>query len=373
MSDLPTFERPLTDDANSAFTLPSAYYLNEEIFELEKEKIFYRSWQYVAHKCMLPNPGDYITLQIGDENIFVIHSSDGEFRAFYNVCKHRAHQLLEGTGNVRKLIVCPYHAWSYDDMGFLKSARMSEHRTDFDKDSFGLSEIRLEILCGCLFVNLGSKAESLNDTVPGLETDIRKHLDYIDEIELCGTDIMGETMLDAGWKVVVDNYVECYHCRPAHPDFSSIINMNQYQVDLHKNWSRQYGPEIRHENTAYPVNPEEGVQNSIFWYMWPNTTFNVMPGSNEFAVFAVRPISKEKCSFGGQNFAVNAELYQPRVDYVADVLAPEDINLCESVQRGLNSRSYNQGCFMVDPNKPGESEHALHQFHQMVYRALSEG
>lgn len=371
MSALPPLHKPLTQDAETSFTLPSEYYLSAEIFELEKQKIFYRTWQYVAHQCSLPNSGDYITLSICDENIFVIRSADNQLRAFYNVCRHRAHELLQGCGNVHKLIVCPYHAWSYDNAGQLQVARMGEHRPGFDKAEYGLKEIRLEILCGCIFVNLDDQCESLDTIAAGLESDVREHIPYLDEIQLCGSNLLGETRIKADWKVVVDNYVECYHCRPAHKAFASIIDMDKYQVDVYDHWSRQYGPDIRIENTAYTVNPDVGMQCSVFWYLWPNTTFNVLPGSNEFAVFTVQPIDRTNCNFGGDSFAVDGEIYRPRADYVADILAPEDIHLCESVQRGLGSNSYDQGTFMVDPNHPGESEYALHHFHRLVQQALA--
>jgi len=104
---------------------------------------------------------------------------------------------------------------------------------------------------------------------------------------------------------------------------------------------------------------------------YARSTFNVLPGSNEFAVFAVRPVTTTSSTFGGHSFAVSGKVYQPRVDYVSYILAPEDIHLCESVQRGLNSKSYDQGTFMVDPDHSGESEYALHHFHRLVQQALA--
>jgi choline monooxygenase len=314
-----------------------------------------------------------MTVRICDENIFVIRSADGELRAFYNVCRHRAHELLQGSGNVRKLIVCPYHAWSYDSSGCLVNARMSETRPGFDKSEFGLQEIRLELFCGCIFVNLDDDSDSLQSIAGDLEQDIRSRLPYIDDLQLSGTNLLGEIEMEAGWKVVVDNYVECYHCRPAHRDFASIINMDSYQVDVFDYWSRQLGPDIRYDNSAYEVNPESGMQSSIFWYLWPNTTFNVLPGSQELAVFAIRPINLTRSSFGGQSFNVDGKIYQPRADYVSGTLAPEDISLCESVQRGLTSKSYDQGVYIVDPDNLGESEHALHHFHRLVQKTLAQG
>lgn len=370
MHGLPPLHKPLTEKPENSFTLPSDYYTDRGIFELEKERIFYRSWQYVAHECMLPDAGDYITLRLCDENLFVIRSSDGRLRSFYNICKHRAHELLEGQGNLRKLIVCPYHAWSYDNRGQLVQAPMSEHREDFDKSSFCLRQIRLETFCGCIFVNLDDDAESLHAIAGDLEADIRSKLPYLDELQYCGANMLGETRIEAGWKVVVDNYVECYHCRPAHRDFASIIDMDSYRTTIHGCWSRQVGPDIRHRNSAYEVDPEIGIQGSFFWYLWPNTTFNVLPGSNELGIFIARPVDVGITDFGGHSFAVDGKMNEPRASYAAEVLAPEDISLCESVQRGLRSRSYEQGAFMTDPERPGESEHALHHFHRLVLQAL---
>jgi phenylpropionate dioxygenase-like ring-hydroxylating dioxygenase large terminal subunit len=372
MSLLPTLNKPLNDRAESSFTLSSEYYLCEEVYAQEKHKIFYRTWQYVAHESMLKDPGDYITLTICEENIFVIRSSDDRLRAFYNVCRHRAHELLQGSGNVRKLIVCPYHAWSYNNSGNLLRAPMSEHRSEFDKDAFCLREIRLESLCGFVFVNLDDQCESLQAIAGDLEQDIRQQVPYLDEIQYVGANMLGETRVEAGWKVVVDNYVECYHCRPAHKDFASIIDMNTYQTDVFPYWSRQFGRDIRCENTAYEVDPGIGIQHSFFWYLWPNTTFNILPGSNELGVFVVRPAGVDSCDFGGHSYSADGKMYQPRAEYAANVLAPEDIDLCESVQRGLRSLSYDQGAYMVNPASPGESEHALHHFHRLVHSALQQ-
>jgi choline monooxygenase len=371
MPPLPPLKRPLGERPESSFTLSSEFYLSPEVYEQEKRQIFYRTWQYAAHESMLADRGDYVTLRICDENIFVIRSDDGSLRAFYNVCRHRAHELLQGSGNLRKLIVCPYHAWSYSNSGELLRAPMSEHRGEFDKAAFCLREIRLETLCGFVFVNLDDDCESLASAAAGLEADMRQRVPYLDDLQFVGANLLGETHIDAGWKVVIDNYVECYHCRAAHRDFASIIDMDAYQTDVFEYWSRQYGPDIRYDNSAYELDPAIGFQHSLFWYLWPNTTFNILPGSNELGVFAVRPVSVGSCDFGGHSFSADGRIYQPRADYTANILAPEDIDLCESVQRGLRSHSYEQGAFMVNPASPGESEHALHHFHRLVYSALA--
>ena len=107
-----SLERPLSDDPLSSFTIPAHWYLDEGIYAQEKNAIFYREWHYIGHVSTLSTPGDYVTMQLADENIFVIRDDDDQLRGFYNVCRHRAHQLVSGNGRVKD-IVCPYHAWRY--------------------------------------------------------------------------------------------------------------------------------------------------------------------------------------------------------------------------------------------------------------------
>ncbi len=367
---LPPLRKPLGDRPERSYTLSSGYYLEPDIYALEKRRIFYRTWQYVAHESSLQAPGDFATLRLCDESIFVIRAQDGELRAFYNVCRHRAHELLEGSGNLRSLIVCPYHAWSYTATGELARAPMSEARPGFEPGEFCLRPVRLERFCGAVFVNLDDDATPLGELAADLERDIRAHLPFVDDLRPAPAGFLSDQYIDAGWKVVVDNYVECYHCRPAHPDFASIIDMDEYRVDLGALWSRQYGPRIRADNSAYPLAAKPAFPHAIFWYLWPNTTFNVMPGPAELNIASIRPVDIGRSNFEGHTLTLDGEKYQPRTDYFNDVLGPEDVGLCESVQRGLRSRSYDQGAYMVDPARPGESEHALHHFHRLVLDAL---
>ena len=146
---------------------------------------------------------------------------------------------------------------------------------------------------------------------------------------------LGETYIKAGWKVVVDNYVECYHCDHAHPAFADIICMDTYKHDTYDHWARQLGSDIKEENSAYPVDKDAQYKNSAFWFLWPNTTFNILPGAAEFNVSVIRPINHLECSFEGHSLTVNNDFDAGRAEYTANVLVPEDISLCESVQRGL--------------------------------------
>jgi len=373
--NIPDMELPITDVPETSFTLSSSFYTDPDIYEREKEQIFYCSWQYVAHMSSFREPGDYVTLKICDQNVFVIMGKDRTLRAFYNVCRHRAHELLsEPFGNVRSVIVCPYHAWAYEREGELRGARFSEQRPDFNKADYGLRAIRLEMFLDCVFINLDDNAETLESQASDLSSDIRKHVPYLDELKVVDQDLtlLGETVQQAGWKVVVDNYVECYHCRHAHPDFSSLICMEKYQTVCGPLWSRQLGEDIRNSNSAYDVPDSAPVQSSLFWFLWPNTTFNILPGAKEMAVFAIRPQGLTQSSFEGHVLTTDPESKNSaRAKYTADVLAPEDIALCESVQRGLLSKGYEQGPIIAGDGAGGEGEMGIHHFHKLVHDALA--
>ena len=370
----PAMERPFTDEAMTSFTLPSEYYTNPAIYEREKEAIFYRTWQYVAHRSAFNAPGDYVTLRICDQNVFVMMGGDGVLRAFYNVCRHRAHELLsEPQGNVSAAIVCPYHAWNYEREGALRGARFSENRPGFDKAEYGLRRIRLDLFCDCVFVNLDDDAEGLADLAGDMEADLRRRVPHLGDLAMPPRqiDLLGDGRQNAGWKVVVDNFVECYHCRYAHPDFASLISLKHYQMDVGPIWSRQLGSETRPTNSAYDFDPDTGFAGAMFWYLWPNTTFNVLPGSNELAVLSIRPLDHEWSRFEGHVLTADGRTNEALTAYTANVLAPEDTALCESVQRGLKSKGYDQGPIMAGEVPTGESEYGIHHFHRLVHEALN--
>ncbi len=367
---LPPIAKPLTDAPERSYTLPARFYTDPAVFEREKEAIFYRTWHYVGHVAHFETPGDYVTLRIADQGIFVIRGKDGELRGFYNVCQHRAHELLQGAGNVKAVITCPYHAWAYDTAGALRTARNCEELPNFDKADFTLPQVRVEVFCGFVFVNLDEHAPALAEQAGDLADDIMSRFPDLEAMRPIETMDFGGPSMKAGWKVVVENYVECYHCGPAHPDFADITDLACYQMDTFGIWSRQLGPKAKPENSAYSFAPDAPLQSSAFWYLWPTTTFNTMPGKTEMIVLAVRPETPETTTFAGHVYSLDGELDRARYEYLCDVLGPEDAGLCESVQRGLKSRGYDQGRFAVDAARSGISEHAVHHFHKLVQQAL---
>ena len=367
------FGRPLTDDPGCSYTLPSHYYTDPAIYNLEKERIFYRSWMYFCHASQIADPGDYLAGTIIDQGIFVLRDRHGELHGFHNVCQHRAHQLVRGSGNVKATITCPYHAWAYGLDGSLRTARNCDQVAGFDKSDFSLRPVQVEIMCGLVFVNLDPDAAPLAQQAPNLAADIRRELPYWNDLKITEVYDFGGRAMEAGWKVVIDNYVECYHCEVAHPQFSDLICMPTYEHTIDGITALQKGWDVRHENSAYHLPENARMPHSLFWYVWPTTTINVLPGDGDLLITNAVPVGPLSTRFVNHRLSTDGAPDNPdRRNYLENVLGVEDILLCESVQRGLFSRGYDQGRFIVDDEMSGIGEHVVHHFHRMVMDALAD-
>jgi len=358
--------RPLEADPARSPTLPGYIYSAPDIFEAEKRRIFYRHWALVAHRSQLKASGDFVCAEIADQRIFAIRGRDGGLRAFYNVCQHRAHELLKGAGNVKSVIVCPYHAWSYGLDGALRAARHCDALLDFDKADFGLRPLRLEEALGFVFVNLDDEAPPLEEVCGAMFADIRSTVPWWDEVEAspaaCETAWSG-SVLEANWKVLAENCLECYHCAPSHPAFVDLIAIDSYSCTPHGSWGKSFGRLNKAHNKAYDVAPSEPSQIGAFWHLWPNVEISVLPGEASIGAFRMDGAGPERTRLTGIMLTRPGESVREDCrNYRWNVLWPEDEAICESVHRGLKSRGYGQGRFVVDPRHPGVSENGVHAF-----------
>jgi len=362
------------------FTLPATWFTDPAIFRREKETIFYKSWRYAGHESDLPKSGSFVTCRVVDQEIFLIRNRKGAVNAFYNVCQHRAHELLKGSGRIKAVITCPYHAWTYDPDGRLKTARHCNEVAGFDKADFGLEPVRVETMLGLIFVNLDPDAPSLAATYPGLAEEIRSLVPDFDRLTKVrdrrarAADNTAE-LLKSNWKVLMDNCSECYHCAPAHPDFVDLVDMESYRITVHDTYTRHEMTSTKPVNAAYAYAPDAPAKGGVFWHLWPNMTLGVMPGSANFSVFTFEPVDVETTRLGGDDFRLpggETDLDAARTRYTAEVLWPEDRGICESVQRGLHSRGYTRGRFMIDRERGPISEHVPYHFHRKVAQALDE-
>jgi choline monooxygenase len=158
-------------------------YVDPKFLQIEREQIFHRSWQFLCHEEKLRDPGSYVTLSIEGQSIVGVRNREGELKAYYNVCKHRGHELLSGEGQT-KGITCPYHAWTYDLDGALVNAPRSEHLENFNQKEICLEPVQIEIFCHLVFVNLDSEASSLTMQSGDLATEIMHAPDLSHQGEL---------------------------------------------------------------------------------------------------------------------------------------------------------------------------------------------
>ncbi|MGD9742689.1 MAG: aromatic ring-hydroxylating dioxygenase subunit alpha [Dongiaceae bacterium] len=368
----PAWERKLNPDPARSFTLPSRYYTDPEIFHREGDAVFFRSWLYVGHVGDLPRPGSYLTFNILNQSVFIARGKDMTLRAFYNVCQHRAHELVKGAGEA-KVITCPYHAWSYHLTGELRTARGSENVEGFRKEEFCLKQVRLEALGPLLFINLDPDAEPLAVQAAGFLDEMRRLVPGFDRMVRVGG---GRGEVKANWKVVIDNYLECYHCQNAHPAFATLVDLDSYRSVTHGIYSSHVSRSGRPDNKAYVFKPEDPVQIGGFWWLWPNFTVNVVPGEHNMSLFYILPLGPDHTLQVADYYHLTPEttpMRAARRAYGQNVLSVEDNDLCEAVQRGLNSRGYVQGRFIVDRDRSEISEHAVHHFHMLYADAIGEG
>ena len=156
-------------------SLAAKYYTDPEVFKLETNGLLARTWQFAVHASQLKETGDYFTFDMAGESLFCIKGRDGEIRTFYNVCQHRAHQLVSGQGQTR-VVVCPYHAWTYELTGELRAGPNIKAVEGFDKSSICLTFVRTEVFLGFIFVNLDNDAKPMDEWFPNVRTELESYI-----------------------------------------------------------------------------------------------------------------------------------------------------------------------------------------------------
>lgn len=358
-------------DPARSMSLRSEAYTEPKWAMADIEAIFARTWQWICHVEQLAEAGRYVSATVAGMPVAVVRDRDGSLRAFYNVCKHRAHELLSGSGTT-KSIVCPYHAWVYGLDGTLRGARRADRMDTFDKSGICLDQVQVEEFGGFVYVNLDPEALPLAEQAPDLALEIERWAPDVARL----THARRLTYdVRTNWKNVVDNFLECYHCHVAHPEFVDLVDMDTYEVRTHGIWSSHFAAAGTHENTAYDVS-EATVNQHAVWWLWPNTCLLRYPGRGNFMVFQIQPAGTDRTLETWDFYLETPEPTETEIQavrYVDEVLQQQDISLVESVQRGMRTPAFTQGRIVYDPAGSGLSEHGVHHFHGLVldaYRAL---
>jgi choline monooxygenase len=346
-------------------TLPASWYTDPAIFALERERVFRPHWQYVGLVDKVSRPGDFLTCRVGEVPVVIVRDEKGALKAFVNVCGHRGSELvLQPCGN-RKTLQCHYHAWTWGLDGCLRAAPRSQEQPGFDKGDYPLQELRLEAFGPFLFVHTDQNAPALSTVLGELPELIRQ----------AGADLHKlkfrqriEYPMACNWKVVVENFLECYHCLVSHPGFSGLIDLDKYQVTPYRYFSTQRGPlkeSAKAQRSEYY--DAHAVKDGIYNFLWPNFMCNFYPGAGNASTNHIIPIDENHCVAVYEFFYSDdmSEKEQQEMTAFIDQVQREDIVICESVQRGLRSGYYAQGQLILS------RENGIQHFQRLVYDALS--
>ena len=354
-----------TPDLTRASTLPSRWYTDPEFLQLEKERIFWKTWQWVGSASLVKRPGDFFTADLLGEPLVITRNQTGELQAFFNVCLHRAGPVALGKGN-RKSLQCRYHGWTYGLDGKLLNAPDFEGVNDWQKENVCLRAVRVVEWCGFVFVNLDPDAPPLTEVLGDIPSQIG-NLGYAPEqMQLVER---RDYVVECNWKVYVDNYLEGYHIPIAHPGLYREIDFAQYRVETQRYYSSQYAP-IRANRESGENQPRDrrilrsdGEQNALYYWVFPNWMLNIYP--DNMSINIILPINHEQTLtifewyFQQPGSGVGWESMQQSIAF-SDEIQQEDMEICANVQRGLKSQAYDQGRFSV------KHENGVHHFQSLV-------
>lgn len=373
LDKLPSGDRgTFSPDPMTSPTLPSRYYTDEAIYRAEMLTIHRKSWCYVGHISDVAEPGMYFTDIVGEQPVLVVRGHDQEIRAFFNVCQHRGHELLNGAGRLKnKGMSCPYHAWLYRLDGTLAAAPMTDQVQNFDKTLYSLKPIKLAIAAGMIFINLDLRALPFEKEMNGFGATIE---DYLPKTAQW---VVAERLhydIKANWKVVYDNFSEAYHIPIAHPQLAQVLEQEMVEFREEKRWTFNRFK----SKEGFPGLELDYGSPYYAWQAWPHLCMLSLPGSENLIVLRMAPDGVGAC-------AERVDIYTPAGEaerhpkllavrnLFMDMFNIEDIGIVESVQRGLSSMGYDQGRYVCDPATSWFSEIQLHWFHMQVLAALEGG
>lgn len=318
------------------------------------DAVFARSWQRVAHCAALDDPGDHVVCEMAGVPLLLVRATDGVLRALHNVCRHRAGPLATCNGRGARRLTCRYHGWTYALDGQLLNAPEMGEAEHFDTADIHLPQAQLAEWQGLVFVAL--------DQAPPLESVVGGIAERLGERRLETLRFANRVSYDiaCNWKTYVDNFLEGYHLPHIHPELNRLLDYRSYVTEIRKWNSLQYSP-------LEKVDGIYGSGEALYWFIWPNTMLNVLPGrmqTNRVIATGAQSCRVEFEYFYAEGIAEDA--LREADQRFSDTVQREDIAICEQVQRGLASGSYTAG--RLNPKR----ESGVHHFHELLraaYRA----
>jgi len=351
------------DPLEKASTIPAPWYRDVRVHELELAAVFAKSWQVAGRLDQVHENGAFFTTDIAAEPIIVVRGEDAQLRAFYNVCRHHAAAVVPESHGRATQFRCPYHGWTYGIDGALKGMVEFDGVCDFDRAQNGLVPVCVDAWENFVFVNLDLQAAPLRKFLGSVlelvaPLQLTKKLQYFDRRVYT---------LNCNWKVYVDNYLDGgYHVPHAHKGLSSVIAYTQYTIENFERACLQSSPLSSGSNSSAGV---AATRQGRAFYLWlyPNFMINAYDGVMDTNL--VVPLAVDKCAvifdYYFADISHAADLHNRQSIAVSEKVQDEDMAICDSVQRGLNSRAYVAGRLSV------RREAGEHLFHRLLHADLT--
>jgi glycine betaine catabolism A len=368
------FKKATDIGTGGARTLAGNFYTSPEVFTLERERIFTSRWVCVGREQEIAEPGAFMIREVAGESLIVLRDRSGEVRAFFNVCRHRGTRICtEDSGRFSQTIQCPYHAWTYALDGKLVGAPSMDGTPGFDKGEFPLHKVNIANWEGFLFVDLAATPEPFEETfAPILDRFARYRMPTLNAVRRIDYDIV------ANWKLIFQNYSECYHCPTAHPQLVKISPADSGENDLTS------GPFLGGFMTIVGADgmstngkacailvgdlSSEDLRRVYYYSIFPNMLLSLH--ADYVMVHILHPIAPDRtkieCSWLFHPEAASHPGFDPDAGVSFwDVTNRQDWRLCELSQLGVASRVYTPG-----PYSPRESISAA--FDREYLRAMED-
>ncbi len=364
------FRETLTAYAEKSYeearALPGAFYTDPRMLDLELTELFGREWVCVGRLEEVSQPGDYLTFDVANEPVVVVHGEDGVVRALANVCRHRGTRIASQAGNARHF-VCPYHQWSYDTTGRLINAPGIKARDGFDPKECRLPEVKCESWHGFLFVSLQAAPTPVSERLAGLSEIVGRY--HLEEMRL--RYLVDETW-DTNWKCLLENFMEGYHLTPLHRKTLHQVNPTHLcrhfdPGDAYFGYFAGFASRLPADRIGHPDLSEDEFNQCVMFCVPPGLTVGV--GSDYSSFLCIRPdtTSRVRVKLGLIFFGDTWSMTQ--IDAAVSLFQrtmAEDKAVLHELQRGIGSRYYVPG-----PLAPRDAEGPLWDFYQYLSRRLT--
>ena len=334
---------------SGAKTLPQRYFVSPEIFAEEQSEIFSKQWLLVGHQSQILKPGDYFVAPVAGESLIIVRDQGSTIRGFYNVCRHRGTRLKEDACGHASSIQCPYHAWTYRLDGRLIGAPHMDEVPGFDKADYSLRAVNLALWEGFIFINLDENAMPLEEWFAPLNGKFSHwNMPILQPAKRIEYDVR------ANWKLMFENYSECYHCPGVHPQLQKVSPYDSAENDLREGpflggfMKINPGKSLTMSGNACAafVGKIENLQQVFYYSIFPNMLLSLHP--EYVMVHQLWPQSPERtlivCDWLFHPDAFNRSDFKPddAIEFW-NMTNTQDWHVCELSQQGITSRAYEPG------------------------------